>query len=223
MSEQVVTINGEVIDVNSFNEEAWNDLKKNYVVGNLKMICCDSNAIPKTSINFKKFFAHQNDECKTAPETIWHKTTKRIIIDELLNQGYVANEEQKGDKWIADVYLEINDRKIAFEIQQSPQTLTTYLERQNKYRETQIETYWLLYQPRYVTITKAIKQRILKELNSKLPPGGTFPSLNNLPVFYIDDKDYRVKGVGLFNYSVKDFLSSLINNKVIFDKTWRIR
>ncbi|OYX85241.1 MAG: hypothetical protein B7Y83_05430 [Flavobacteriales bacterium 32-34-25] len=223
MSEQVVTIDGEILDINSFTEESWNDLKKNYTVGNLKMICCDSNAIPKTSINFKKFFAHQNDECKTAPETIWHKTTKRMIIDELLKQGYIAIEEQKGDKWIADVYLELNGRKIAFEIQQSPQTLATYIERQNKYIETQIETYWLLYQPRYVTITKAIKKLVLKELNYKLPPGGTFLSLNNLPVFYIDEKDYRVKGVGLFNYSIKDFLSSLINNKIIFNKTWRIQ
>jgi len=222
MSEKAVTINGEILNTNSFNDESWNNLKNNYVVGNLKMICCNSNAIPKTSINFKKFFAHQNDECKTAPETIWHRTTKRIIISELLKLGHVAIEEQKGDKWIADVYLEIDGRKIAFEIQHSPQTLTTYLDRQNKYKDSKVETYWLLYHPRYVTITKAIKKYVIKEVNNKLPPGGTYPSLNSLPVFYIDEKDYRIKGVGLFNYTLKDFLHNLINKRIVFDRTWKI-
>lgn len=222
MSTKAITIDGEILDSNSFNDKSWNFLKKNYKIGNLKMICCHSNAIPKTSINFKKFFAHQNDECETAPETIWHKTTKRLIIDELLKQGYRAVEEKQGDKWIADVYLDLDGRKIVFEIQQSPQTLTTYLQRQNTYTNAGIETYWLLYKPRYETITKAIKKYVLKELKNKLPPEGIYPSLNNLPIFYIDEIEDKVKGVGLFNHSIRDFLLSIINNRISYDKTWKI-
>lgn len=223
MSEKAINKLGQIVNVNSFTDESWSALKSNYEIGELKMICCDSNAIPKTSIKFKKFFAHQKDECNTAPETLWHKTSKKIIVEELAKIGYEAREEKFGNKWIADVYVEIDGRKIVFEIQHSPQTLTKYLERQNKYLESNIESYWLLYQPRYKTLKKAILNKLKKKYGNELLENVQFPSLNNLPSFYIDEQDFNVKGVGLFNLRISDFLENIIHNKIIFDKTWCVK
>ena len=223
MSEYAVTIDGELLDTNLFEEESWDQLKKNYKIGNLKMICCGANAIPKTSIKYNRFFAHQSIECSTAPETIWHNISKKIIVEEFSKLGFRAIEEQIGNGWVADVYVELDGRKIAIELQQSPQTLKVYIERQKKYSEFQIEAYWLLYPPRYITIKKAIKHyRLKNEFNNKCPKEGFFPSLNNLPVFYIDDIDYKIKGVGLFNHSIEDFITSVVNSKLAYLSTWYI-
>lgn len=223
MSEYAVTIDGELLDSNLFEEESWDQLKKDYQIGNLKMICCGANAIPKTSIKYNRFFAHQSVECSTAPETIWHKTSKKIIVEEFSKLGFKAIEEQIGRGWIADVYVEFNGRKIAIELQQSPQTLKVYIERQKKYSEFQVEAYWLVFPPRYLTIKKAIKQyRLKNEFNNKCPSEGFFPSLNDLPVFYIDEVDYRIKGVGLFNHSIEDFIISVVKSKLAYGKTWYI-
>jgi len=230
MSSQAVKNGGEIIDVNSFDEDSWNYLKKNYSIGDFKMICCGSNAIPKTSINFTKFFAHQNDFCETNPETIWHKSIKKKIIESLIELGYQAEEERQGDGWIADVYLELKDRKIVFEIQHSPQTLPVYFERTNKYKSNDIEVFWILYKPVFKTFTKAVKNKMMKELNSKfnsreireeLKKGG-FPSLKDLPVFGISDDNFRIKNAYYFDYSIVEFIESIFQNKLIFDRTWRI-
>lgn len=231
MASQVMKIDGEIIDVNSFDNESWENFKKNYSIGDIKMICCNSNAIPKTSINFTKFFAHQHDICKTNPETIWHKTTKKIILNSLINLGYTAKEEVIGGDWRADVLVESNSRRIAFEIQHSPQTLTTYLERTNRYKDNNIEVFWILYEPRYKTIKKAISKKIMHDLNSKFTKkeiiailhNGLFPILKELPVFYIDDQNFRVKNVGLFDHSVIEFLDSIFQNKLVLEKKWIIR
>jgi competence CoiA-like predicted nuclease len=223
MSDYAITNDGEILDSNLFDDLSWEKLKKEYKVGDFKTICCSSNAIPKTSINFKKFFSHQNDECQTAPETIWHKTAKKMIVEEFLKQDIIAVEEKIGNSWIADVYLEFNNRKIAIELQQSPQTLKVYLERQKKYQEDNIEAIWILFHPRYITISKAIaKYRLKNEFNNKVPKSGYFPSLSHLPVLYIDEQNFRVKGVDLFNYSIENFITSIISNTLVFDRTWKI-
>ncbi|ABQ06700.1 competence protein CoiA family protein [Flavobacterium johnsoniae] len=223
MSEYAVTVDGELLDSNLFEEKSWDQLKKDYKIGDLKMICCGANAVPKTSIKYNRFFAHQSIECTTAPETIWHKTSKKIIVEEFSKLGFRAIEEQIGNGWIADVYVELDGRKIAIELQQSPQTLKVYFERQKKYSEFQIEAYWLLFPPRYLTIIKAIKHyRLKNEFNNKCPNAGFFPSLNNLPVFYIDDIEYKIKGVGLFNHTIEDFVISIVNNKLSYLSTWYI-
>ena len=224
MSDHALNISGELIDSNLYEDESWEKLKKKYKVGDFKMICCGANAIPKTSIKYKKFFSHQSDECTTAPETIWHKTAKKIIVEELAKLGFNAIEEQGGDGWIADVFVEIDGRKIAIEIQHSPQTLRVYTERQAKYSESKIEVYWLLYPPRYKTVTKAIGQyRWKNEFHYKMPSEGYFsPSLEDLPVFYIDEIEYRIKGVGLFNHSIDEYISSIVQSTLKFEKTWKI-
>ncbi|WP_281631556.1 competence protein CoiA [Flavobacterium luteolum] len=225
MSDFAVTIDGEILDANLYDDDSWNDLKKNYEIGKIKMICCDANAIPKTSMKFTRFFAHQNGECATAPETVWHKTAKRFIINQLSKKGITAVQEKIGPDWIADIYFEINDKKYAIEIQRSPQTLPIYLERQAKYNNSKVEAIWLLKHPRYKTLTKAIYYHILKkDYNNKFPSsGGIMPSITELPVFYIDESDFQIKGVGKFDHSIPDFISAVVENTVFFDRWWKLR
>ncbi len=84
-------------------------------------------------------------------------------------------------------------------MQQSPQTLSVYLERQKKYHDENIETFWIIFFSGYITISKAIGQYLLKnKFNNKVPETGIFPSLNNLLVLCLDKEDYLVKGVGWF-------------------------
>lgn len=230
MASRAIQNDGKIVDINSFDDESWEYFKKNYSIGDIKMICCNSNAIPKTSIKFNKFFAHQNDICNTNPETIWHKTTKKIILESLVQLGYPAQEEVRGDGWIADVFVESNNRKIAFEIQHSPQTLATYLERTNKYKFDNIEVFWILYEPRYKTILNAIGKKIIHDLNCNyskserlaILKNGFFPILKELPVFCIDSLNYRVKNMGLFNHTIIEFLDSVFQKKLILEKKWII-
>lgn len=225
MSEFAVTIDGEILDSNLYDDDSWNDFKKNYEIGKIKMICCDANAIPKTSMRFTRFFAHQNGECATAPETVWHKTAKKFIINQLSKKGITAVQEKIGSEWIADIYFEVNDKKYAIEIQRSPQTLPTYLERQQKYNNSNVETIWLLKHSRYKTITKAIGYYILKNVyNNKFPSNrGIMPSLEGLPVFYIDESNFRIRGVGKFDHSIPDFISAIVENTMFFDICWKLR
>lgn len=224
MSDLAVTIDGEILDSNLYDDESWSDFKRNYEIGDVRMICCDANAIPKTSIKFKRFFSHQNGECATAPETVWHKTAKKFISNQLSKKGIIAIEEKIGCGWIADIYFEINGKKYAIEIQRSPQTLETYLERQEKYNNSEVVAIWLLKQPRYKTVTKAIGHYLLKKVHgNKFPAVGYIvPSLEGLPVFYIDELDFRIKGVGKFDHTIPDFISAVVENRMIFDERWKL-
>lgn len=224
MSEFAVTIDGEILNSNLYDDDSWNDFKKNYEIGKIKMICCDANAIPKTSMRFTRFFAHQNGECATAPETVWHKTAKKFIINQLSKKGITAVQEKIGFEWIADIYFEIDDKKYAIEIQRSPQTLPTYLERQEKYNNSDVEAIWLLKHSRYKTISKAIGYYILKNVyNNKFPSNsGIMPALQSLPVFYIDESNFRIKGVGKFDQSIPDFISAIVENTMFFDICWKL-
>lgn len=212
-----------IIDVNSFDDISWKHLKDTYEIGELKMLCCELPAIPKTSINFKKFFAHHFDECNTAPESIWHKTAKRLVLESLLKLGIDAIEEKIGNGWKADIYFELDNRKIVFELQKSPQTLPTYIERQLKYKKEDIETYWLLFPPRYKTITKAIgKYKLKHELNNIPPQGGFFPSLENLPILFLDDETLEVKGAGLFKHTIDEVVTAICEKRLVHLSTWVI-
>lgn len=88
------------------------------------MTCCNAPAVLKTSINGLPFFAHLSDECRTAPETRWHKAGKASVLTALNSmgiQGYdeVSGDSPNGDKWKADVLFSITGRTIVIELQRS--------------------------------------------------------------------------------------------------------
>lgn len=226
------TKDGCVIHTDEFDEQSWLELKDSYQLGDLIMPCCNTPAIPKTSSNFKKFFAHHSDECATSPESIWHINAKEQIMLALKGLGFSPILEKTGSSasgsWQADVYFETSTRKVAIEIQHSYQHLRDYFKRQSRYREANVECFWVLYRPRYLTLRKSIgKYRIKNEFGGKCPAKGLFPCLPELPIVVLDlesDATPIVAAGGVCS-SVAGYLSSVINNQFIYHKergAWQI-
>ena len=231
MSNLAVTKEGNAVFADDYSEEQWALLKANYTVGDLLMPCCLSPAIPKTSPNFLQFFAHHTDECDTSPESIWHLKAKEDVCTILKSKNIPVELERTGNspsgKWKADVYFECEDRRIAIEIQKSYQQLSNYLKRQEKYTEGGVESYWLLYKPRYMTLVKSLgKYRLKNEYDGKFPPQGYIsPCIPELPIAYYeaDEGDRLVKGASFFQCSLGEWVDGLISHRfVCVENVWKI-
>lgn len=224
MTSFAVSQDGKPVLAEGFNEHEWQSLKDSYKVGDLLMPCCMSPAIPKTSPNYLQFFAHLSDECTSSPESQWHLATKEAIVRELLSLGVEAQLEKAGrntiSAWKADVFFAVEGRQIAIEVQHSYQHMREYFDRQERYVQSGVEAYWLLYAPRYMTLTKSLsKHRIKTEFAGKLPDDGLFPCVPQLPIAHFDPSDEHgmVKGAGLFRATLQGWLKSLISNEFKYD------
>lgn len=84
------------------------------------------------------------------PESAAHEMTKIWMVQALRDAGYSSAAVEKygttpeGDSWEADVYLEAMGRKIAIEVQMSPQSLEDYLYRSERYRKSGVKVVWLV-------------------------------------------------------------------------------
>lgn len=226
------TNDGRIIHADDFDEQSWLTLKDSYQLGELIMPCCNTPAIPKTSSNYKKFFAHHSDECATSPESIWHINAKEQIMLTLRDLGFSPILEKTGSSasgtWQADVYFETSTRKVAIEIQHSYQHLRDYFKRQYRYREANVECFWVLYKPRYLTLVQSIsKYRIKNEFGGKIPAKGLFPCLPELPIVVLDlepDATSIVAAGGVCT-SIAVFLNSVINKQFTYHNdrgVWQI-
>lgn len=172
-----------------YSPEQWDALKAQSLDDPLafKMPCCASRAVLKTSMNGLQFFAHYSDECATAPETIWHVEAKDLVFGALKLFGLDPRSEVAGgtgkDRWRADVYVEMGDRKVAIELQRSYQHLREFVRRQERYERYGVECYWLVRQEVGRTLGKAIMtKRWKEEFDKKSPPHGHM--YNSWPTFY---------------------------------------
>lgn len=151
-----------------------------------KIGCCSSRAVLKTSINSLQFFAHYSDECATAPESKWHIAGKDMIVDALNLYGVNPRLKVSGgtgkDRWKADVYFEVGDRKIAIELQRSYQHLRDFVRRQEWYERYGVECYWLVRDEVAKPLGKSIlRKRWNEEFNRTMPHDSFFV---NLPTFF---------------------------------------
>lgn len=150
MKPDAFTHDGKPVYAGEYTAAEWDTLKamspENPFAFN--MSCCASRAVLKTSMNGLQFFAHYSDECDTAPETLWHIKGKDLIYGALQIFGVNPRTEVPGgtgkDRWKADVYFEIGDRRIAIELQRSYQHLRDFVARQERYAKHGIECYWLV-------------------------------------------------------------------------------
>jgi hypothetical protein len=131
-----------------YDEDQWAALKSSYREFSLAMPCCGSRAIPKTSAMGSHFFAHsRKGPCKSAPESAQHRYSKQLIAQAAKAAGWAVITERagtcpQGEEWIADVYCERGNAKIAFEVQMSPQTHEETLRRQRRYRDSGVRCAW---------------------------------------------------------------------------------
>jgi Competence protein CoiA-like family len=133
-----------------FDETSWASLKSSYRSASLKMPCCGSPAIPKTSLLGNFFFAHtKKGECTSESESAEHLYIKNLIAKAASNLGWRVTTEKpgqspSGDSWIADVLCEKANVQIALEVQLSYQTQEVTLARQKRYAESGVRCLWLL-------------------------------------------------------------------------------
>lgn len=131
------------------NTNDWNDLKKeNTSTKNITLPCCNSLAVLKTSSNGLHFFAHYVKKgCNFQGESIAHLMLKKYIYESLKDYGYNVEIEKNlildGFTRRPDIYLEINDLKIAIEIQNTKQSESTTIERSQNYINNDIIVIWL--------------------------------------------------------------------------------
>jgi competence protein CoiA len=225
-----IAADGAWVRPDSLDTATWERIKASYSIGDFRMPCCPSPAIPKTSINGVQFFAHHTDECVTSPESVWHLSTKDRIVTELERLGVRALLERPvrgaGGNLKSDVYFEFGQRKIAIEVQHSYQTLSEYRKRQAKYNACQIENYWLLYKPRFMTFIKAVIQhRYRNEFGGKFPAGGFMPCLPDLPVAFYEPENEggMICGADFFKSPVASWLQSIRAGSFrMIDGNWRI-
>lgn len=131
-----------------YDDARWVDLKGHYRALSLRMPCCDSAAVPKTSPLGNFFFAHsRKGDCAAAPESAEHLYCKSLIAQAAQKAGWVVTTERAGNSpageaWIADVFCEMASAKVAFEVQMSPQTADETVRRQLRYKVSGVRGAW---------------------------------------------------------------------------------
>lgn len=222
MASIAISREGKYVLAESFNEHEWKALKDSHKVGDLLMPCCKTPAIPKTSPNFLQFFSHYSDECASSPESQWHIATKNALVKELFSLGMEPRDEEPGrnatSTWKADIFFVAGERQIVIEVQHSYQHLRDYLRRQERYVQSGVDAYWLLYLPRYITLSNSLaKYRQKTEFAGKFPHGAS-QCIPQLPIacFNPSDEHGVIKGPEL-QASLRDWLASLIRNEFRYD------
>lgn len=130
------------------DESAWVNLKQTYKADGLRMPCCESLAIPKTSKLGNYFFSHsRRGVCASAPESAEHIFLKTLIAKAASQAGWSVTTEwpgvtPEGTKWIADVFCVKGNARIALEAQFSYQTLADLQSRQQAYRNSGVRAAW---------------------------------------------------------------------------------
>lgn len=229
MQPDALTKNDQPVWADQFTVEEWDALKAQSQAdpSAFKMPCCRSRAVLKTSIYGLPFFAHHSDDCATAPETIWHIQAKDLLFGTLKPFGVNPRTELSGgtpkDRWKADVYFEIDDRKIAIELQRSHQTLKVFEDRQARYARHGVECYWLVRREVGLRLGKAIlNRRWREEFNrGEIPEGHAANSTPNF--FFAILAPGAEVDVGWNQYSAKhfDFLVQIMTRELQWDgKKW---
>jgi competence protein CoiA len=220
VTDQAKTKGGEDVHVGSYTLEAWETLKRTSRLGDFMLPCCNSPAVLKTSINGVPFFSHLSDECATAPETIWHQEAKLAVITGLEALGIQAHMEMPGGgpqgKWQADVYF-VNAGVIhAIEIQRSPQTLSTYLRRQQRYVGSGVRCFWLV-RPQ---ISWALVKACQREQRRRAMPtmGHDAWRLPDLPVslYFGEAAEQPVIYGGSRRSELIDYLRAIIDGRYVY-------
>ena len=204
-----------------YDEKSWYALQiENKVQHHLHMQCCGANVVLKKSKLGTKFFAHaKRGECSTAPESAEHLLAKLHIVEAIQCTDWIARPEQRGqapdgESWIADVLAQKDNKKIAFEVQWSPQTLDETTRRQLKYKESNVRCLWLLKQIQLPTSkdVPAFRLRFDKENNSfeVLVPSPRY-SANYISNKEKDDSYYWQQTIPL-----KEFIFGAISGKLRF-------
>jgi hypothetical protein len=141
-------VDGVTIIGPDLSREEWAKLKSRHKKGlTIKMGCCGAPGHLRISKKGTRHFYHAVDTgCNYEQESREHLEIKYQIYRICKSENWETYVEfPASDRtWISDVYAVKDSRKIIFEIQISSISPDTLEERDRKYRDEGIESYWLL-------------------------------------------------------------------------------
>ncbi len=134
-------------------------------------------------------------------KTALHELAQLQIVKACNQLGMQAQMEYVGNGWRADVFIQYNCKKYAFEIQLTPQSLKKTQERQEKYIKDGIICCWLFEK-------EPSRQRL---------------ELEDLPIFRLiqEDDSLMVSLKGRKTLALDIFVKDFITDKIKFCKTLR--
>ena len=141
-------VDGETIIGPDLSREEWTTLKSRHKKGlTITMGCCGAPGHLRISKKGTQHFYHAVDTgCNYAEESKEHLEIKYQIYRTCKSENWETFVEfpAQDRTWISDVYAIRDGRKIVFEIQISTISPNVLEERDRKYRNEGIESYWLL-------------------------------------------------------------------------------
>lgn len=175
-------VEGKTIFAPDLSDNEWEDLKARHKHDlAVTMPCCGEPGHLRQSKNGLRHFYHAVDTgCHYAEESKEHLEIKYRIYRECQARGWETSVEYAlpDRDWIADVYAVKDGKKIVFEIQVSPISPTELKERDRKYRDAGIESYWLL--ENFLGRSREFEAGYFRHLTGTCdPPGKTIPYLDD--------------------------------------------
>jgi competence protein CoiA len=141
-------VDGETIIGPELSKEEWADLTVRHRNGlPIRMNCCGAPGHLRISKKGTRHFYHASDTgCNYHEESKEHLEIKYQVYRICKSEGWETHVEFPAPDrtWISDVYTVKDGRKVVFEVQISAISSCELEERDRKYRNEGIESYWLL-------------------------------------------------------------------------------
>lgn len=195
-------------DITQWEELKKRHKKKEFIV---TLTCCKQEGFLRTSSKGLRHFVHAktNKSCDWKPESSEHLKAKIEIIEACKENGWKAIPEFSETNWRADVLATKNYNRIAFEIQWSKQTFVDTIFRQERYKESKIRCCWFF--------RSAPKE--LMEFSGQIKANYEIPAFQILK----DENSNLAIQLNQKQFSLKSFVSNLLNKKIKFCKHLNIK
>ena len=159
------TLAGERVEGPSLDEQEWAQLKARYAAGEELVMACGVTAFPRRSPLGLQHFVHKVGGCALhagGEESLEHLELKSLVANAARTAGWNASLEYAAPdrSWIADVMAEKDRRRIALEIQLSPQSPEEFQRRQQRYERAGIECLWYV-APHNAAATQGVPAHVL--------------------------------------------------------------
>jgi competence CoiA-like predicted nuclease len=195
--------NEEIISINC-DDEKWDTLQKKSRKSEIqiKLPCCNNTGFLRKSSLGLKHFAHKSaqNNCDWKAESLEHLKIKQEIIEGCKDTDWTAIPEFSENDWRADVLAFRGIRRIAFEVQWSPQTYQETVRRQERYKKSEVRGCW------YFKKIPTAKNNLQGNLRTN----------KELPAFQLTKNKYN-ELVVLFNnkeINISTFTHKLVSGKI---------